>query len=95
MSGQAHARFDVHAAFSASLDAERRLIHSVGPRRDAFWDNALLWLAARQLVRVLAALLKVHPEVDQTDFLATAQRLVDAEGRVADELAAPGDPAAS
>src|SRR3954468_18664767 len=31
-----------------------------------------LWFASRQLVRALAGFLKVHPQVDQTDFLATA-----------------------
>lgn len=37
------AEFGTHARLAATLDG-RRLIHSVGPRRDEFWDNALLWL---------------------------------------------------
>lgn len=94
MSGQAHAQFDVHAHLSATLSG-RRLIHSVGPRRDAFWDNGLLWLAARQLIRVLACLLKVHPEIDQANFLLAAERVVHAEDRLAAELAAHERPTPS
>jgi hypothetical protein len=86
MSGQAHARFDVHAHLSAQLDGGR-LVHFVGPQRDAFWDNGLLWLTARQLTRVLACVLKVRPEIDQADFLATADRVLSTEERLAAELA--------
>lgn len=85
MSGQAHAQFDVHAHFTARLD-ERRLLHIVSPQRNAGWDNAFLWLTARQLVSVVACLLKVHPAVDQAAFLRVVQRIDVAESRVAEEL---------
>lgn len=86
MSGQAHAQFDVYAQLSAKLH-DRRLVHSVGPHRDTFWDNIWLWMTARQFTRVLAALLKVHPQIDQADFLLVAGRLVEAEERIATEIA--------
>jgi hypothetical protein len=85
MSGLAHAQFDMHAHLSATFDGTR-LVHSIGPQRNAFWDNGLLWLTARQLIRVLAGLLKVHPEIDQAGFLAAAQRVVDTEAKLAAEL---------
>lgn len=78
MSGQAHAQFDVFVGMSATFD-EGRLVHQVGPRRDPLWDSIWLWYTTRQLVRVLAGLLKVHPHVDQADFLAVATRVVAAE----------------
>lgn len=90
MSGQAHAQFGVHAHLSAKL-AGRRLVHSVGPQRNAFWDNGLVWLTARQLSRVLACLLKIHAEIDQTDFLSTAQRLMETENKLAIELTENAD----
>jgi hypothetical protein len=86
MSGQAHAGFGVYAHLSATLD-EGRLIHQVGPHRDAFWDSMWIWLVARQLSRVLAAVLKVHPHIDQSDFLLLAERLVLAEQRIEAEIA--------
>jgi hypothetical protein len=85
MSGEAHAQFDVHAQLTSTFH-DRRLIHSMGPGRDSFWDNGLMWLTARQLIRVLAGLLKVHPHIDQTDFLVTAERLVRTEDRLIAEL---------
>ena len=86
MSGQAHAQFDVYAGMSAKFD-EGRLVHQVGPQRDPLWDSIWLWYAARQLVRVLAGLLKVHPHIDQTDFLAVAERVVAAEEALVTEIA--------
>jgi len=86
MSGQAHAQFDVYAGMSAKFD-EGRLVHQVGPQRDPLRDSIWLWYAARQLVRVLAGLLKVHPHIDQTDFLAVAERVVAAEEALVTEIA--------
>lgn len=86
MSGQAHAQFDVHAHLSATLQ-DKRLVHSVGPHRDPFWDSVWLWFVARHLTRTLAGLLKVHPHIDQADFLKTAARLVEAEERILAEIA--------
>jgi len=86
MSGQAHATFGVYAHLSATFDG-RRLVHSVGPRREAFWDSIWLWLVARQLARVLAALLTVHPHIDTADFLDVGTRLIAAEKRIEAELA--------
>lgn len=78
MSGQAHAQFDVYARMSASFN-EGRLVHQIAPQRDSQWDRIWLLCTARQLVRVLAGLLKVHPEIEQTDFLTVAERVVAAE----------------
>ena len=64
-----------------------RLVHQVGPQRDPLRDSIWLWYAARQLVRVLAGLLKVHPHIDQTDFLAVAERVVAAEEALVTEIA--------
>ncbi len=89
MSGQAHGQFDMYASMSAKFD-EGRLVHQVGPHRDPLWDSVWLWYAARQLLRVLAGLLKVHPHIDQTDFLAVGERVVAAEEEL---VAAMPDPA--
>jgi hypothetical protein len=86
MSGQAHAQFDVYARMSTAFD-EGRLVHQVGPQRDPLWDSIWLWYAARQLVRVLAGLLKVHPHIDQTDFLAVAEPVVAAERQLSTDIA--------
>jgi hypothetical protein len=86
MSGQAHAEFHIYAHLSTTLD-EGRLVHSVGPHRDAFWDSIWIWLTTRQLTRVLAGLLKVHPHIDQSEFLAVAGRIVAAEKRIEAEIA--------
>jgi len=53
---------------------------------DSYWDSLWLWIVARQRTRALAALLQVHPDIDQTDFLAAAAELVEAEKRIEDEL---------
>ena len=90
MSGQAHARFDVFAGMSATFDAGR-LVHQIAPRRDPPWDGVWLWYAARQTVRVLAALLKLHPHIDQKDFLAVAERVVAAEDELVVEIATVAD----
>jgi hypothetical protein len=86
MSGQAHAQFDVYAGMSSTLD-DGRLVHQVGPQRDLLWDSIWLWYVARQFLRVLAGLLKVHPDIDQADFLAVAGRVVSAETRLLSEMA--------
>lgn len=86
MSGQAHARFDAYADMFATLD-EGRLVHQIAPRRDPLWDSIWLWYAARQLVRVLAALLKLHAHIDQKDFLAVAKRVAAAEESLITEIA--------
>lgn len=86
MSGQAHAQFDAYAGFSAGFD-EGRLVHQVGPRRDPLWDSIWVWYAARQLVRVLAALLQIHTHIDQKDFLAVAERVVAAEEKLITDIA--------
>lgn len=85
MSGQAHAEFAAYANHSAALEG-RRIVHYVGPRRDAFWDSIWLWVVARQLTSALAGLLKVHDHIDQADFLAAATALVNAEARIENEL---------
>jgi hypothetical protein len=85
MSGQAHARFDVYADMFATFD-ERRLVHQIGPRRAPLWDSIWLWYTARQLVRVLAVLLKLHPHIDQKDFLAIAERVAAAEESLITEI---------
>jgi len=87
MSGHAHAEFDAYARQSATLDGAR-VVHSIGPRRDGFWDDVALWFTARHLVRVLAAVLKVHPHIEQSDFLAVAGQVIEAEGRLEAEIAA-------
>ena len=87
MSGQAHATFEVYARLSAEFDG-RRLVHSVAPRRDVFWDSIWLWVVARQLSRVLAALIKVHPHIETADFLAVSERLIAAETQIETEIAA-------
>jgi hypothetical protein len=86
MSGQAHAQFDVYAGMSTTFD-EGRLVHQVGPRRNPLWDSIWLWYATRQLVRALASLLKVHPHIDQADFLAVGERVVAAETRLETAIA--------
>jgi len=91
MSGQAHAQFDVFVGMSGTFD-EGRLVHQVGPRRDPLWDSIWLWYTARQLVRVLAGLLKVHPYIDQADFLVAATRVVAAEAEVETAVAQHGRP---
>ena len=88
MSGQAHGQFDIYASMSAKLD-EGRLVHQVGPHRDSLWDSIWLWYAARQLLRVLAGLLKVHPHIDQADFLAVGERVVAAEEELIAAMANP------
>jgi hypothetical protein len=42
------------------------------------------------LIRVLAGLLKVHPGIDQTDFLAVAEHVVAAEDGLVTEIANRG-----
>jgi hypothetical protein len=85
MSGQAHAQFDVYARMAATFD-EGRFVNQVGPRRDPPWDSIWLWYTARHLVRVLAALLQVHPQIEQADFLAVGQRVVAAEQSLVPKL---------
>jgi hypothetical protein len=70
---------------STKLDGAR-LIHTIAPMRREVWDDIALWLAARHLIRVLAAVLKVHPEVDQANFLIVAARVIEAETRLADVI---------
>jgi len=87
MSGQAHAEFAGYVNLCATLDDERRLVHSIGPSRDPFSDSIWLWLAARQLTRVLAGLLKVHPQLDDGDFLTAAGPIHAAEEQIEAEIA--------
>lgn len=98
LSGQSHAEFASYANHSAKLDDERRIIHLIGPHRDPLWDSIWLWMAARQFARVLACALKIHPQIDDADFLAAGARLVAAETQIDAEMAAraeapPDDPA--
>lgn len=87
MSGQAHASFRGHARILASVD-NNRVAHRLNPARDARWDSVWLWMAARQLGRVLACVLKVHPDVDESDYLIIMSEVVQAEQRIDTELAA-------
>ena len=87
MSGQSHAEFAAFAALSATLSEYRVLVHHIGPKRDPLWDNVWIWLTARQLGRTLAAVLKVHPQIDQSDYLAIMTRVVEGEVRLEQELA--------
>jgi len=84
---QSHADFASHANLSATFDEERRIIHTISPHPDPFWDSIWLWIAARQFLRVLAGVLKVHPNLDDADFLVIAGRVTAAEERVAAEIA--------
>jgi hypothetical protein len=86
MSGHSHAEFENYANLSASLDDRRRLVHTIGPRRDLLWDNIALWLTVRQFTTVLASVLKLHSHIDQADFLAAAEQVITAEDRLTDEL---------
>lgn len=88
MSGLAHADFEHYVNLSATWDGECGLVHNIGPRRDPLWDNTVLWLAARQFIIVLACVLKVHAHLDDSDFLAAATQVVEAEDRLHDELEA-------
>lgn len=87
MSGQSHAVFTAFAAFSASLDEDNVLIHHIGPKRDPFWDNVWIWLTARQLGRVLACILKIHPHVEQGPYLEAMGRIIAVEPSIEAELA--------
>lgn len=87
MSGESHAEFATHVNLSAAFDEERGLIHTIGPNRDPFSDSIWLWVAARHLARVLACLLKVHPQLDATDFLTAMTPIHAAEERVNAEIA--------
>lgn len=93
MSGQAHANFRGYASLLADLDDRNRVIHRVSPERDATWDNVWLWLTARQLGRILACVLKVHPQIDQSDYVRIMTAVARAEERVAAEtsVALPPD----
>ncbi len=90
MSAQAHAHYASYMNHSGMVDEDGRLIHGVGPRRDPVMDSLWLWLSARQFARVLAAVLKVHPDIDSARFLAAAQAISDAEVVVASETASGG-----
>jgi hypothetical protein len=50
------------------------------------WDNSCVWLVAHPLRTVLAAVLEVHPDINQTSFLAAAQLGEDGEDRLDAEL---------
>ncbi|MBA2420558.1 MAG: hypothetical protein H0V57_05445 [Thermoleophilaceae bacterium] len=88
MSGQAHASFEHHANLSATLSEGGRLVHSLGPRRDPAWDNLFLWLVAHRLRTAVAAVLKVHSQIDRGSFLTAAQEVEEAEERLEAELVA-------
>jgi hypothetical protein len=86
MSGHAHAAFPAYANAVVTLDG-RRLLHRVGPSRDLAWDNITLWLSARTLIQILAGVLKVHPHIDQRDFLRAGEVVVRSENRLEKEIA--------
>lgn len=87
MSGQAHASFHGHALILARVD-DNRVLHHLNPARDARWDSLWLWVAARQLGRVLACVIKVHPNVEEENYLVVMGEVVQAEERIDAELAA-------
>lgn len=87
MSGLVHATFADFTNLSADIDADGRLIHRVGPQRAITVDNAALWLAGRQLGRILAAVLRLRPEAPQSAFLQAVSPLIAGEDRLASELA--------
>lgn len=87
MSGQSHAEFAAFAAFTTTFGDDNVITHRIGPSRDAFWDSVWVWLTARHLGRTLAGVLKVHPSIDQTNFLAVMAKIVAAEDRLERELA--------
>jgi hypothetical protein len=86
MSNLSHASFAEFTRLASEVDGDQRLVHRVGPHRSPGFDNVVLWLSGRQLVRTLAAVHIVRPDLDQQRVLAAGTAIDASTDRVARDI---------